>query len=262
MKSKILLHHTNHNTYRTIVKTLVQQHSDDLEIVLQIVHKNLFHYFNQNKPDIVFLPVAEYTQEFHDFIQEHRGDTRIALLIDRNIDNDQLVKFWKDVGLSLIVSQDLSAGFGSHKHIVCPRLYDSDIFSNMFIERNNKIAVILSSDQSKNDRILSAWLYPQNSLSRLVLFNNPEFKHPQNIGIFNNSDLNMILNSFSYLIDIDNQYALEANVCGIQNLDADNIKDINNTNTCPLKPFSLSEEELSQLTYRSFVRNNLIPFLN
>lgn len=261
MKPKILLHHTNHNLYRSMVKNLIQHHSEDLDIILQIIHGNLFRLFNEYKPTVVFLPVAEYTQELHDFIQEYNSQVKISLLVDREIDNPKLIQFWKDVGLYLVTAKGLSDFPVSDHGIEYPALYDSDIFSNTNAVRNNKVAVILTSDQNQNEQVLSSWLYPQNADSKLVLFNNPEFKHPQNVGIFNNTDLNIILNSFSYLIDIDNKYNLEALVCGIQNLDIDKIEDINNVEKYSIKTLSLSTEDLSQRTYRFFVQNNLIPFL-
>lgn len=263
MNKKILTHHTGHSFYRSIVRNLVQHHSSKYDIDIQVFHRELFSIVHHTKPNVVLLPVAEYTQEFHDFITEYHKTISIILLIDRHVQNTELVRFWKDTNISLVVDERLSTIYANHKNIVYPRLYDNDIFYNTNSARNQKIAVILSPDNDRNNSVLkNDWLYPENVTSPIVLFNNPSFKHPQNVGIFNNPDLNVVLNTFSYLIDIDDQFPIEAQVCGISRILVDQITEINNTATYVLQDPLIDAKDIEHRSHEFFVREKLLPFLN
>ena len=255
---KILLHNTHHNTYRCMCKNILAHKPDEWAVEIQPVHKNLFALYQNVRPDIVFLPVAEYTQEFHDFINEYHQNTSIFLLIDRPVNHGELCRFWKNTNTKMIVDSQHAQQYIDYRHLLFDRLYDHEVFNNQKRPRNDKIAVILSSGSSANE-FLHDWLYPQNTQSNLVLFNNPEFKHPQNIGIFNGPDLNVLLNTFAGLIDIDNQFGLEAKACDIPNIDHGRIEHINNITEYPLKE-TYDSVNLTEASYQYFVQNHLIPF--
>lgn len=263
MNKKILTHHTGHSFYRSIVRNLVQHHASSYDINIQILHRDLFNIVHHTKPHIVFLPVAEYTQEFHDFITEYHETISIVLLVDRHVQNTDLIQFWKNTNIRIVVDERLSPAYLHHKNIAYPRLYDNDIFYHTNSTRNHKIAVILSADDARNNTLLNKnWLYPDNTSSPIVLFNNPNFKHPQNIGIFNNADLSVVLNTFSYLIDIDDQFPIEAQVCGINRLDIDQITNINNPETYILQDPIVDAKDIEYRSNKFFVKEKLLPFLN
>jgi vacuolar-type H+-ATPase subunit H len=70
--------------------------------------------------------------------------------------------------------------------------------------RNDKIAVLLSDDNQKNDQYLQNILYPMTK-EKLVLFNSMSYRHSQNVGILNPTDLCLILNTYKCLLDLDNK---------------------------------------------------------
>jgi hypothetical protein len=260
MKKTLLVHHTPHNpNYRYLCQSLLQHGGDVLETTVQPLHQNLFELFYKLKSNIVFLPAAEYTQEFHDFITEYHKQTQVVLLIDREIEQKELRQFWKDTKVKLIVDHKYASSYDNESALIYNRLYNSDLFFNRNLLRNNKVAVILSEDTEKNHRILDKWLYPTNPQSQLVLFNNPSFRHSQNIGIFNAADLGIMLNTFSYLLDLDSLFETEAAVCEITNVDVEKIQDINTPDTYPVRQSSL--DDLTQCSYASFVKNKLLSFL-
>lgn len=259
MTKTLLLHHGGNNNYRCFCRNLLKYQGDKYNANLQILHGNLFAAFNSIKPHIIFLPTSEYTQEFHDFITEYNQQAKIVLLIDREVNQEQLIKFWTDTRTKLVIDGKYAAHYDKHTQINYQNLYDSDIFNNQTLERNGKIATLLSDNNDYNHKILENLLYPANPKSTLVLFNNPAFKHPQNVGIFNAPDLNFIFNTFSYVIDLDNKFVIESVVCNIPSLDLEKITDINNPLSYMNK--SISIRDTQKHSYSFFVKETLIPFL-
>jgi hypothetical protein len=262
MSKTILVHHTNNPLYRSMIKYLFSLQGESYQTDIRPLHTKLFESFHNVKPTAVFLPAAEYTQELHDFITEHHKNTSIVLLIDQPIDHQELLTFWRDTQIKIVVNERFAAQYTNNKSLLFSHLYDSEIFQHHGLERNNKVAAILSHDNNKNNEILSSWLYPEQPKSTLVLFNNPEFKHPQNIGIFNNSDLSIVLNTFSHLIDIEDSFTVEAQACQISNLEFSSITDILDTTTYTQKPHAIRSEQLETHCYRTFVSTKLISFLS
>jgi hypothetical protein len=89
------------------------------------------------------------------------------------------------------------------------------------------------------------------------LFNSTTFNHSQNVGLLTPEDSCRILNTYKSLIDIDDRFYLEANVCKIDNLstDGDLITNIvNNT----MKPMPADADNKS---YNDFVSKSLLPLL-
>ena len=73
-------------------------------------------------------------------------------------------------------------------------------------------------NQSNDWKFLVNILYPKTK-EKLCLFNSSTFKHPQNLGYLSQADINLVLNTFSKLIDITDSYSIEAQICGIENIE-------------------------------------------
>jgi hypothetical protein len=253
---KILIHICNHTEYQSFIKTFYENESDDIQLMSANVHGNLLEIYYQTKPEFVILPVNEYTQEFHDFISEYHKNTKIVLFLNGNVDNKDIFKFWNDHNISVIGK---SIYFTEHNDtalwIRYDSLYDNTIYNRMNNStRNDKVAVILSSDDAKNNSLLGSLLYPMSS-EKLVLFNSGTYKHPQNVGILNPADTRVILNTYKSLVDIDDNFRLEAQVCGITNISTDgnllsNIQE-NITKTII--------ENADQLSYNNFFKEIFSP---
>lgn len=258
---KILLHHTGYVNYRSLVKNLARNHSEQYDINIQPLHRNLFNIIHHYQPATIFLPVAEYTQEFHDCISEYHKNISFILLIDKEVPNFSLIEFWQNCGVKIIVNTKYAEHYTKHTKLEYKGLYDSDIFYDTNSERNSKTAVILSADHSTNTSILTPYLYPTCHDSVLVLLNNPEYKHPQNIGIFNNVDLSIVLNTFSYLIDMDQHFTLEAQACRIPLVEYNAHTNLNHQAVYTILPNSVANESLEDYSYKAFVANHLLSLL-
>jgi len=252
---KILIHICGHSEYQSFVKTFYDNESDDIQLMSTNVHGNLLEIYYQTKPEFVILPVNEYTQEFHDFIVEYHKNTKIVLYLNSNTDNNGIFKFWNDhnvtlIGRSSYFTEDNDVGLW----IKYDALYDDTIYNRTDSSRNDKIAVILSSNDTKSALLLGSLLYPM-SLEKLVLFNSATYKHAQNVGVLNPADTCVIFNTYKALIDIDDNFKLEAQICGIDNLSTEgdllaNIKENNRKDTI---------ENANKLSYTNFFKEIFSP---
>ena len=252
-KTKILAHVADENSYRAFLRNLYIN-NENLDLLGTSVHSNLFEIYQQNKPDVVILPIHEYTQEFNDFIVEHSRSTRIVLFFNLKIDNKELVSFWDTNKVLCCAQSDQLTRQPSDQSLFHGQLYDSQTYVYSVKSRNDKIAVLLSEDDIKNNTIIGPLLYPLSNM-KLVLFNSATYSSAQNVGFLNPPDLCEVLNSYSCLIDIDDKYAIEARVCNIDNIDingaiADNIV------SKKIKSLNINIEECS---YDYYIKNTFLP---
>lgn len=253
---KILAHIGGSRQYRSILRHISILNNDSINFIANSLHSKLFDTCYTQKPDIILYPGVEYTQEIHNFIVQNNKKVQIILYIDRPVQPVDLFKFWSDTGCK-ILSYNRSGSIADNL-LECETFYDDSIFTTLpNLTRNTKIAVSLSIDNNKNNALLENMLYPNQKEYNLVLFNNPEFKHPQNIGIYNEPDLNYILNTFGYFIDMDQEFVLEAAVCGIKNLD------INHSNIIDalMNQQYIKQTLTDQNKCSHFVNNELIRYM-
>lgn len=255
MKNNILLHDGQNNVIKGINKYLLKELSvlEDTNIIFNRTHGSLFSIYQQIKPEVIFLQVSEYTQETQDFIAEYNGQTKINLLVDVPIQNDQLNNFLNKTKVQIIKNKDITT---SYVNTVASygNMYDDEIFFCTNKDRNTKIVTILSKDNERNN-ILNEFIYP-NTKYPIVVLNNPSFRSPVNLGLFNYFDLSMILNTFSGVIDIDGYFDLEAQACDINSYrcdDRESLLDALENNT-----FKQKQKDLSSFTYKNFVTQHLI----
>ena len=84
-------------------------------------------------------------------------------------------------------------------------------------------------------------------------------KDEMTICLENHSDyaeLGDILSDFSAVIDLDNEYRLECQACGIPYVSLDDDFDISN-----ISSFEPDVDNINECTYKHFVNNNIIPFI-
>lgn len=206
---KILAHTNGNRQYRSLIKHLSLLQSESISVQFSNLHQHIFDTAYIFKPDILLYPFIEYTQEIHNYVENHHNKHKIILYVDLIIENQNLVSYLSQTNCSFIVKNNTTQF--NNKVLLFDYLYDDTIYQIIpETIRNNKIAVSLSNDNVKNKTILESYIYPNKCDYPIVLFNNPEFKHPQNIGIYNEQDLNYVLNTYSYFLDIDREFQLEA----------------------------------------------------
>lgn len=253
---KILLHLSNENEYRSFIRSLVKNAKDNLNLIGNVVHDVLFDTHYKLKPDVVILPTNEYTQEFHDYITEYYNSTKIVLFTNNVVVNTNIINFWNSTNITIVSKKEWYTEQQPKNLISYDSLYDDEIYKNLQKQRNNKVAVYLSSDDDNNKQLLEGILYPHTKIP-LVMFNSPTFKHPQNVGLLTSEDSCKILNTYQALIDVDNRFSLEAAACGIDNLSTNgNISD--NISSKILKPNVI---DISNRSYSHFIQTTFLPTL-
>lgn len=254
MTTKILLHSANQSDYQFFIKNLYE-YEDGLEIANTNVHGNLLDIYYQLKPQIVLLPASEYTQEFHDFITEYHKQTKVIIFINTSIQNTQIFQFWRDCSVFCVGKEEyFGDNFNSSNCLCYSSLYDHHVYKYLNNNRNDKIAVILSSDDTKSAVSIGSLLYPETN-EKLVLFNSATYSHPQNVGFLNPADTCVVLNTYKLLIDLDDQFNLEAQICKIPNISTDGDLLSNIHNVVTKKIYNNTEE----YSYQSFIKNQFLP---
>lgn len=188
---KIIISNTNCKFLNNIKIILSNQNKYD---IYETNKKNIFKLYDTIEPDFIFL---SYNDQYH-------NDIANFLQLD-NIKSKVIIE--------------------NIKH---NRLLNDQIYYQM----NNKnkiykIAVLLDNITKIPDH-LNDILYP-NMINPIVLFNNANIVHPQNLGLLpSEQDKNIILNTYYGCISFDNLYLSEANACGCVHIDGneDNILEI------------------------------------
>lgn len=210
---KVLAHLCNHRIYSSLLQELVG--SNATTVTAGVLHESIFDNFSKLKPDIVILPIYEYTQEFHTFVDMLKEKTEIIIFFGDVIHND-LIEYCSVNNIKTIRQHDMDT-----ENIISYRyLYDDKLYVNLNSERNDKVLTILSHDNTINHTALDNILYP-NTKIKMALINNPEFKHNQNVGVANSRDLVLLMNKFDSLVDLTQSYTIEAQACGIKNIKID-----------------------------------------
>lgn len=253
---KILTHVGGNRQYRSIIRSLSTLQNSNLSVQATNLHNNIFDTMYVYKPDILIYPLIEYTQEIHNYIEHNHNKHKIMLYIDMPVENTQLMQYLRNTKCSYILKNNTAPI--ENNVLFFDYIYDDTIYFKLNnVIRNSKIAVSLSHDNTKNQTILEPFIYPNSADYDIVLFNNPEFKHPQNIGIYNEADLNYILNSFKYFLDIDSEFEIESAATDIVWINNSNfletIKNKDHTNSF--------QDTYHQYKCSDFVNNKLRPYL-
>jgi hypothetical protein len=256
MKKKILIHFGGNRKYRSIVRNLTKTNLSNTDFVIDNVHGKIFDLSYAQKPDMCIFTLDEYTQEIHNYIEANNKNTNIILYIESEIANQDLLKFFSYTNCRYICKKEFANKFKNS--LSFDLIYDDTIFYPIKESaRNGKIAISLSKDLDLNTNALKDLLYPNVPDHKIVLFNNPLFQHPQNVGIYNEPDLNYILNTFSYFVDMDEEFLLEATATDINILDKQNIMDnINNKN------FNIQyKQNINEYKCTDILTNKIVPYL-
>ena len=256
MKKTILINDARSNSAKSINRYLLQEFGTDTEydVLFNIFHQKLYHVHQTKKPNIVIWAISEYTQEIHDYIVEFSSTVKIILLVDTPITQTDLIQFLNKSNVNIILDKKTQYEF-SNPIATYDRLYEDSLFFNQNKDKNGKTLILLSRDNDKNLEIINL---PKEieTVYNVVAIGNPAYESTINLGLFNYGELGQILSDFSVVVDIDNDYSLECQACGIPSAVID--KDFDITDITSFKP---ETEDIDQYTYKNFVNNNIIPFI-
>lgn len=251
---KTILGHLSYanKNYLGTLKHLTQ-YQDKVRTIFTPLHGQIFDASEETKADYILLSFDEYTQEFHDFLSQ--TNKNVLLFIDAVPEGnaEEVLQFFKNkTNIKYIASSNSPDDINTF--VKYDKLYDSSIFYKTNSSRKDKIALILSRDNDKNETIKDI-LYPNPTPMPVVCFNNPNFNHITNLGILTDTDLAEIFNTYHAVIDLDEQFMLEALACGCYYYDMDNF----NKNIYNASFKDGTEINLSEHTFVYFIENKLLP---
>lgn len=256
MKKTILINDARSNAAKSINKYLLEEFGKDkdYDVLFNIFHQKLYHVHQTKRPNVVVWAISEYTQEIHDYIIEFSSTVRIILLVDTPITQADLIQFLNQSNVNIILDKKTKYEF-SNPIATYDKLYEDSLFFNQNKDKNDKTLILLSKDNDKNLEIINL---PKEikEVYNIVAIGNPAYESTINLGLFQYADLGNILSDFSVVVDIDNEYSLECQACGVRSAIID--KDFDITNITSFKP---ETEDIDQCTYNNFVNNNIIPFI-
>lgn len=245
---KILAHICREKTYLPLVQGL----GEKIDLVSGILHEVLFDAYHKCQPDVVILPMQEYTQEFHEFVDQFKNKTQIIIFLG-SLNNKDITEYCQKQAVSTIEQNQSENNELSYKF-----LYDTNTFRALDLPKIDKILTILSNNNEYNHQMLDSILYP-NSMLKLVLINNKEFAHQQNIGYAEPNDLSILMNHYDYVIDLTKEYYAELQACTTKTikLDENNLK--HNIENKVLVP---KINDVEQYSIYNFINNQLLPFIH
>lgn len=257
MKQTILLHDAQSNCSKGMNKFLIEgiNAMSNTEVLFSKFHGKLFGTYQKYKFSSLVWHVSEYTQELHDFIRDYDNSVKIYLVVDGSLDSE-FISHINKTNINVVLKNNIENNYAK---VVCTfdNLYDDTIFFDANLVRNNKIVVLLSKNNQKNTELLSDIIYPKTNRP-IVLMNNPEYQSEVNIGVFNYPDLADILNTYSGVVDLDQNYVLESQATGIDHYDT-----VNNSIVDAIDNSRLTEKitNIENKTYKYFIEKYLIPHI-
>lgn len=254
MSKKILINDSNNIYIKNLIKYTVKSISNDYEVFVNRWNGQLFYSYQKINPDIIIWSTSSYDQEFHQFLEEYQN-CNVLLYEDSIISQNELIPILNKYNhLSFVSNRNVWKNNISK----LDKLYDDQIFFNQHLERNNKYLVLLSSDNDKNKNLIQPIIYPNNPDKKIVAVGNPEFENPVNIGAVGYENLPTLFNEFTYLIELESNYHLEAFACGINILDGkENLQQAIDNNLF----VELTKETLLESTYQNFINKTIVSFI-
>lgn len=156
------------------------------------------------------------------FIEEYKQKYKI--FIDATSDEFNLNYSDALEGVSYLVNSDLKVDQCINvSSFINYSLFNTNNISN---NRTNILAVFLNNTTEIPYNLVKQ-ISKNNLGCRIRLFDNPNIKHPCNIGIVSEKDKADILKTYKYFLSLNNNYIYEAHMCGIQLLDIKNFKNLN-----------------------------------
>ena len=128
-QQQLLLHDASNILVKSINKYILQNLDyKKTKVALHPMHGKLFGVHQEQKIQQLIWPLSEYSQELHDFINEY-PETKIFIIVDSLIDNDDLVSFLSNKSISKLLIIPIVQNF--QKLSPYNQMYDHQIFYNM-----------------------------------------------------------------------------------------------------------------------------------
>jgi hypothetical protein len=261
MPIDILIHK---NTYTKIQSALTYgfiQNTDKYKFQVINCHNSIFDLYYIYKPKNILLQIEEYSNEFHTFVNDPSiAIDNIFLSIDNNkVNFDTYIKILeqirtnntKAIAPKAFIQYAQSKDMNTDNFISYNNLINRYVFLNKNLTRSDKILCILSSDKNCISK-LEKFLYPASKMP-IVMINNPEIAHDQNMGLMLDDDLCTALNSYGSVIDLTEAYDAEISVCGAPKY---NVQELETLDTAQPSIISVEIEDAGEFIASKLIMRN------
>lgn len=210
---------------------------------------NIYKTHSKIAADIYIFDSRQINNEIIQFSIEYTDlNTKIFIYHSHNHINKHSLRFLKQVKHLVENSPDDNFTYDNLIHI--PKfIINKNIYYNTNSEKLDRKIYFLDND-TEIPESLTKKLYPK-SKDKILMFNNHKLPHAQNMGFLPEEDKSKILNTSKYFIcNSQNDYAIEAFVCGCEVLDCENLS------RNPIGDTSKIEEHT--VSYEQFVKEKIL----
>lgn len=206
----------------------------DINIASANVQQNLYRIHYMYKFDAYIFCANLVNNEIYQFINEFANENTKFIIYHNDATTFPTIDSFPKKCINISGVSDRS------DVISIPYLVNDHIFMQFNNTRNNDVLCFLDNCTQLPDKISSV-VYPHTKLP-IKLFSK-HIKHPQNLGIVNDKEKAMLLNSSKYYISCDSGYEIEAMLCGAT------LVGIQNKEIHPTK----IDQMMSYQTYKDFI---------
>lgn len=217
---------------------------NDLILIDIAIGNNLYQTFFKHKPEHCLFSAHTASNETLQFCEDYADSTNIFFFHQDHQSYDKLKNL-------LPSSRIKHIGYSNCDIILPEPLINDQLFYSVDNNNNNGIVCFMDGlDSIPND--LLDLLYPSTT-APIKLFNCPNIKHYQNLGILTEKDKATVLQTHKYYLDLNQSapynYTNEAMACGALPVSMESIR--NNTYHSAAPP----ETKTVQTTYSQFLRD-------
>ncbi len=185
------------------INSLSDINNENISAAAGYVHNNLYDiHYKYNFDTYIFLANG-LTAEIYQFVQDYADSTHIVFYHNNSV-NENILNLSTKIKHISHASHDLC--------LTIPLLVNDHIFSNSNNETKSENILCFLDGHNSIPNQLKSILYP-NTKNRLQLFSKT-IKHQQNFGYLSELEKAQLLNNSKYYLDIDNNYLVEAMLCG------------------------------------------------
>lgn len=208
------------------------------------IGNNLYQTFFKHKPEYCLFSANAISNEVLQFCQDYSNSTNIFFFHQQNTSYEQ---FRTSINLSNIYHIGYNIG-----DVILPKLLINDqLFYCSNQNKNDGIICFMDGFDALPNKLLDL-LYPNTNMP-IKLFNCPNIKHYQNLGILTEKDKASVLQTHKYYLDLKQDtpynYNTEAIICGALPVSVDDLLDNR------YQSLVVSKITETPITYSNFLRD-------
>jgi hypothetical protein len=204
------------NTYNKLINNLHYINLPDIKFYFDNVKNNLYKlYYNLKLSDCIFSS-SSMNDEIVSFINDNTNNSNIKIYIYHDMYNEHLINIMPKCYHIIDEDNYTNNGIKFPKNII-----NTDIYKiNPNIVKKDRIVLFLEKETDISDSVKNK-LYPNET--KILMFNNGNIPHDQNIGFLSEITRSEILQESRFFACNNSYYAIEAGLCGCEILDMNNL---------------------------------------